>query len=96
MELISLIASGCQDAPTPFLEIIPSIQGTQMKSVLPFALSIICHDALAAASARATSIVVDKSDHLMRVYAKDKIIATRRRLGPGRPAFVACKNETVR
>jgi hypothetical protein len=67
-----------------------------MKAVLLFAISIFSHDVLAAATTRATSIVVDKSDHLMRVYAKDKIIATRRRLGPGRPAFVACKNETVR
>jgi murein L,D-transpeptidase YafK len=49
-----------------------------MKAVLLFAISIFSHDVLAAATTRATSIVVDKSDHLMRVYAKDKIIATYR------------------
>ncbi len=37
-----------------------------------------CGSALASPAPRATSIVVDKSDHLMHVYARDKKIATYR------------------
>lgn len=49
-----------------------------MKTIVLLAVCIVCPGALAAASARATLIVVDKSDHLMQVYAKTKVIATYR------------------
>ena len=52
--------------------------GIQVKIVLLPAICIVSHSAFAAATERATSIVVDKSDHLMHVYAKDKLIATYR------------------
>ncbi len=51
-----------------------------MKIYFLLALAFIANVAAAAAPrpARATLIVVDKSDHVMRVYAKDKLIATYR------------------
>lgn len=49
-----------------------------LPAILLLALSLAGHSALAAAGARATLIVVDKSEHLMRVYAGDKQIATYR------------------
>jgi murein L,D-transpeptidase YafK len=49
-----------------------------MKVVFLVAFSLASHTAFAAHTERATLIVVDKSDHLMYVYAKDKIIATYR------------------
>jgi murein L,D-transpeptidase YafK len=52
--------------------------GVRMKAILLLAVSFVSHGALAAKTERATLIVVDKSDHLMQVYAKDKIIATYR------------------
>ena len=51
---------------------------TQVKAVLLLTVSFASHGAFAANTERATLIVVDKSDHLMHVYAKDKIIATYR------------------
>lgn len=47
-----------------------------MKTVLLLAIYLISQSAFAAKNERATIIVVDKSDHLMHVYAKDKKIAT--------------------
>lgn len=49
-----------------------------LKAILLLAVSIVSHSALAAKPARATLIVVDKSEHLMYVYAKDRKIATYR------------------
>ncbi len=47
-----------------------------MRAVLLLAIYSIGQNAVAAKAPRATLIVVDKSDHLMHVYAKDKKIAT--------------------
>ncbi len=46
------------------------------KAPLLLALCFASHSAVAAKAERATSIVVDKSDHVMHVFAKDKKIAT--------------------
>ena len=46
--------------------------------LLAIAIAADCTAAAAPRPARATLIVVDKSDHVMHVYAKDKIIATYR------------------
>lgn len=52
--------------------------GVRVQAILLLAICSVSHGALAAKPERVTLIVVDKSDHLMQVVAKDKIIATYR------------------
>lgn len=48
------------------------------RALLTIGMVVVSQSAYAAKKERATLIVVDKSDHLMQVYAKEKIIATYR------------------
>ena len=48
------------------------------KAILALAIFLVSQSVVAAPKERATRIVVDKSDHLMHVYRKDKIIAVYR------------------